>query len=320
VDVGVVTWNTAELSADSLRALLDSDQGVDIRLLVRDNASSDGTVATLTRRVPEADIDAGTQNLGFSGGVNTLLRRSDAPYFFLLNSDAWPLEGAIGRLVEVARRTPNVAAVVPRMEYPDGTMQHSTHPFPSLRVAAIANFGWNRISRERADDLQFEGAWMHDRPRRVDWALGAAMLIPRPAIDAVGGFDERFFFYAEDLEWCWRAHTLGYDVWFEPSAVVHHVHSASGDQLYGGMRTRAHLRNALRFYGRAHGAPAAAAWWGVNTAGGAARMVRALAKRDRPTASTWRSYVKAQLGAPFAKENRPKDAPKRGAGAPDSGS
>lgn len=309
VDVGVLTWNTAELTTRCLRLLLDTDQGADVRLLVRDNASTDGTPERIARDVPEADIDAGAENLGFSGGVNTLLRRSDAPWFFLLNSDAWPLEGAIGRLVEAAGRHERVAAVVPRLEYPDGRLQHSTHPFPSLRVAALTNLGWDRIPRERAEELCLEGSWMHDRPRRVDWAHAAAMLLPRDAIERVGGFDERFFFYAEDLEWCWRAHTRGMHIWFEPDAVVRHVASASGAQLYGGMRTRAHLRNALRFYRRAHGAPSAALWWGLNLTGGALRYAKAMRARDRAGASEWKTFMRAQLGAPFAKERRPSRPP-----------
>lgn len=305
VDVGVVTWNTADVTTAALRRMLDSDQGVDIRLLVRDNASSDGTVDVIARNVPEAEIDAGAENLGFSGGVNTLLRRSTAPWFFLLNSDAWPLEGAIGRLVRAAATHPRAAAVVPRIEYPDGTLQHTTHPFPSVQIARTVAFRRDRLSQQQADELFLEGAWHHDRPRRVDWAYGAAMLMPRAAIDSVGGLDERFFFYAEDLEWCWRAHTLGWEIWFEPSAVVHHLENTSGAQLYAGARTRAHMRNSLRFYRRAHGTPSALAWWALNTAGGALRVGRALRDRDRAGLRAWTNFVRAQVGSVFARERRP---------------
>src|SRR6266540_2305880 len=100
VDVGVVSWNTGELTAAALRRTLDFDQGCDLRLLVHDNGSTDGTVAILTRLVPEAEIEAGRTNLGFAAGANRLLARSDADWFFLLNSDAWPEPGAIATLVE----------------------------------------------------------------------------------------------------------------------------------------------------------------------------------------------------------------------------
>jgi N-acetylglucosaminyl-diphospho-decaprenol L-rhamnosyltransferase len=305
VDVGIVTWNTAELTVKGVRHLLDTDQGCDLRILVRDNASSDGTPDTLAEGVPEAEIDAGTHNLGFAAGVNTLIARSSAPWLFLLNSDAWPQPGAIGALVRAAESNPRAAAVVPRIEYPSGRLQHSTHPFPSLRVAATVAFAWNRIPRRKADELMLEGAWKHDRPRRVDWAIGAAMLLRRSALETVGGFDERFFFYAEDLEWCWRARKHGLDVWFEPTAVVHHVRSASGDQLYGGKRTRAHFHNALRFYRSEHGTVKAAAWWGLNMIGSALQLAGALVRRDRALARRWAQRTLAQAQAPFAREHGP---------------
>jgi GT2 family glycosyltransferase len=305
VDVGVVTWNTADLTATALRRLLDTDQGCDFRLLVRDNASTDGTAERIAREIPEAELEAGDENLGFAAGMNRLIARSDAPWFFALNPDAWPEPGAIGRLVRAAQLHPRAGAVVPRVEYPDGRLQHSTQPFPSLRVAATVAFRWDKLSADEADDLFLEGSWMHDRPRRVDWAYGAAMLIPRPALDAIGGFDERFFFYAEDLEWCWRAHTRGWEIWFEPSAIVKHLESASGTQLYGGFKTRAHMRNSLRFYRRAHGTPAAVAWWGLNTAGGVVRLAGAMGRRNRDAIANWRGFLRAQITSPFARERRP---------------
>jgi N-acetylglucosaminyl-diphospho-decaprenol L-rhamnosyltransferase len=304
VDVGVVTWNTAELTADALRRLMDSDQGVDIRLLVRDNASSDDTVDTLRRLVPEAEIDAGAENLGFAGGVNTLIARSTAPWFFLLNSDAWPLDGAIATLVASARARADAAAVVPRIEFPDGRLQHSTHPFPSLAVAADVSFRWQRIGPQRADELFLEGTWMHDRPRRVDWAHGAAMLIPRSALDRVGCFDERFFFYGEDLEWCWRARELGMAIWFDPAAVVRHVGSASAEKLFARKKDAAKIRNSLRFYRRAHGTSSAIAWWAVNTAGSALRVAKATRRRDKAAAAHWAALTRAHLTALLAAEHR----------------
>ena len=233
VDVGVLTWNTADVTPTALRRLLDSDQGVDLRLLVRDNGSSDGTPDRIGETVPEADLERGTENLGFAAGVNAIIARSKAPWFFLLNSDAWPLDGAIGRLVAAADGRPRAAAIAPRIEYPDGRLQHSTHPFPSSRVAATLAFRRD-LPAGLGDELFLEGAWMHDRPRRLDWAIGAALLMRRAAIEDIGGFDESFFFYAEDLEWCWRAHRKGWEIWFEPGAVVTHV--------WGGSWTRRPLR------------------------------------------------------------------------------
>lgn len=295
VDVCVVTWNTATLTADALRHLLDTDQGCDVRVLVHDNASGDGTVEELARRVPEAHVVAGAENLGFAAAVNRLLDRSRAPYVFLLNSDAWPEPGAIGRLVAAAADHPRAAAIAPRLERPDGSLEHSTHPFPSVSLAWTMAFRRRRLSSERAADMMLEGAWHHDRPRTVDWAVGAALLIPRPALEAVGGFDERFFMYVEDLEWCWRARRRGFEIWFEPSAVVRHVGNVSGAQRYGAGRTDAYYANTHRFFRREHGGAAAAAYRALNLIGATKLYFRALRAGDRGGSAYWLTHVRANL-------------------------
>src|SRR5579872_1031064 len=161
VDVGVVTWNTAELTVQALRCLLDSDQGCDVRVLVHDNASSDGTPEALKERVPEVEIEVSTQNLGFAGGVNRLIRRSDSPWFFMLNSDAWPEPGALSALVETVERYPRCAAAAPLLRRVDGTVEHSTHRFPSISVALLDAVGGRRwLPHGVLEHLYLEGAWM----------------------------------------------------------------------------------------------------------------------------------------------------------------
>jgi GT2 family glycosyltransferase len=300
VDVCVVSWNTADLTVEALRRLLDSDQGCTLRLLVRDNGSSDGTPQLLKERVPEAEVDAGSENLGFAAGVNTLLARSTAPWILLLNSDAWPEAGAIRLLVEAAQAHPRAAAIAPRLEHPDGILEHSTFPFPSLHVAALLAFRRKRLSHERADELMLEGDWEHDRARPVDWAVGAALLLRREALVALGGLDERFFMYVEDLEWCWRASTRGWEIWFEPRALVRHVGNASGAQRYGALRTKAYTANTYRFFEREHGRLATLAYRGLNLAGSGIRYVAARRSGDADLAHYWR----AQIAANLAREKR----------------
>lgn len=296
VDVGVVTWNTRDLTVRALRTLLDSEQDVDVRVLVRDNASTDGTAAAIRAEVPEADLDAGTENLGFGAGMNTLIARSEAPWFFCLNSDAWPDPGVLGALVAAARAHPRAAAIAPRLERPDGELELSTLPFPSARIAAVLDLGLHRfLSPARKADLLLEGWWRHDRARPVDWAVGAALLFPRTALDHVGGFDERFFMYAEDLEWGWRAHRLGYETWFEPAAIVRHVGNASGAQSYRSTRTEAYLRNTHRFYREAHGPAAATLYRMLEAIGSAGQWLRHRRAGRFDLAGSWKHRVKVHL-------------------------
>jgi GT2 family glycosyltransferase len=282
VDVGVVTWNTRELSVRALRTLLDTDQGVDLRLLVRDNGSSDGTADAIAREIPEADVDAGSDNLGFAGGVNRLLARSDAPWFLTLNSDAWPDPGAIRHMVDVADRQPKVAAVAPLVLRPDGELERTIHPFPSPGLSL----------RMTARGPVVED---HDVARTIDWAHGAALLFRRAAVDQLGGLDERLFMYAEDFEWCWRAQRHGWTVWFEPAAVIRHVGNASAAQNYGGRRLGAQWRNNYRVYRWHKGALPTLGLRAANVTRASVELSRAVVGRKPGAARYWRQQLRVHF-------------------------
>jgi GT2 family glycosyltransferase len=308
VDVGVVTWNTRDLTVQALQRCLDTDQGVDIRLLVRDNGSTDGTADAIAAGFPDAVIDADADNLGFGRGVNRLLARSDAAWFLTLNSDAWPEAGAIRRMVDLAESQPRCAAVAPLLLRPDGSLEHSTQAFPSARITTLAAWpGYARRHPDRAQALMFPRVWMHDERRTVDWAVGAALLLRRSAVDQLGGFDERLFMYAEDLEWCLRANRAGWSIWFDPSAIVRHVGNASGGQSYGGVgssnRVRAYWRNTYRVHRWYHGPMSTVALRGANVVRAGTKWAR-YAGRNKGAATYWRR----QLGAHFV-STRQSDGP-----------
>lgn len=295
VDVGVVTFNTADVTVRALEHLTRSDQGCDLRVLVRDNGSRDGTADAVRAAFPAAEVEAGDENLGFAAGVNRLLARSDAPWFVALNSDAWPEPGALATLVRSAEANPRAAIVVPRLERPDGELEHSTHPFPSSLVAAVMATGAHRAMPRRAERMLLNGYWHHDEARAVDWAVGACWLMRRAAIDDVGLLDERYFMYAEDIEWCWRARKHGWSVQFEPAALVRHVGNASGAASYGDSRTTAYLRNTLRFYRSEHGLVASGLYRALNALG-AARLWLVNRVRGRPgQAAGWKRQVAVHL-------------------------
>ena len=292
VDVGVVTWNTRDLTVEALRRLIDTEQGCELNVLVHDNASSDGTPEAIEESVPEADVVVSAANLGFAAGVNQLLARSTSPWFLTLNSDAWPAPGAIGRLVEAAQRHPRAAAVAPRLERPDGELEHSTHPFPSFVISMASAFGPRGSWAERH---ALYGAWNHDRERRVDWAVGAALLMRREAVEAIGGLDESFFMYVEDLEWCERAHKAGWEIWFTPDALVVHVGNASGEKAYGAARSARWIGNSYRYYRRHHGALSTSAYRGANAFGAATAAARNAFRGDRDRARFWWRQVPLHL-------------------------
>jgi N-acetylglucosaminyl-diphospho-decaprenol L-rhamnosyltransferase len=294
VDVGMVTWNTRELSVEALQRVVAVSGEFDVRILVRDNGSTDGTAAAIAAAVPQAEVDAGAENIGFAAGVNTLLERSDAPWFFLLNSDAWPEPGALEILLAAAQREPRAAVVAPRLVGLDGTVEESTHRFPSLRLMLIQLSGayrWPGVG----DRSLMPGYWRFDRQRVVDWVVGAAWLLRRDALIDVGQLDDRYVMYVEDLDWCWRAARHGWQIVFEPAAAVCHVGNVSGEQRYAAERTATWLHNTYFFYREVHGAVPAFAFRVLNIALAGRLWLAARLRRDHPSAGRWADHVRGSL-------------------------
>jgi GT2 family glycosyltransferase len=161
-------------------------------------------------------------------------------------------------------------------------------------VAALTAFDHRRF-RQLGRRFLLEGSWMHDEARTVDWAVGAALLMRRRAIDSIGPFDERFFMYVEDLDWCWRARERGWEIWFEPSSIVRHIGNASGSNRYGDSRTAAYLRNTYRWYRDARGPVSGLAFRGLNLAAAARLAVGARRKGQPELEWYWRQVARVHL-------------------------
>lgn len=294
--MGIVVWNTRDLTLRAIERLLAATPELDLRVLVRDNGSDDGSADAIEAAYPDVTVDRG-DNVGFARGVNALLARSDASWFLTLNSDAWPEPGALLRLLEDGERHPDAAAVAPLLLRPEGGLEHSTHPLPSLPVAAITALHAERlVGAARAGRMGLHGYWRHDEPRSVGWAVGAALLLRRSAVEEIGGFDESLFMYAEDLEWCWRARRHGWDIRFTPDAVVRHVGNASGTKRWGAEREAVAIGNA-NIVVRRYLPPATAAVWRALNAAGAARLAaQARLHGDPVRAAFWWRQVPRHLG------------------------
>jgi GT2 family glycosyltransferase len=272
VDVVVVTWNTREVTLRSLTNLMGGDSQTPVRVLVHDNASTDGTADAIAAAFPQVALERGTTNLGFAGGVNAALARSSAPWVLLLNSDAWPGPEAIRAMLACAERHPRAAAVAPRLVRPDGTLEHSTWPQRYI--------------------------WPHDVERDVGWAVGAAWLVRREALEDIGPLDAELFMYAEDIDWCWRARERGWEIWFTPDAVVTHLGNASGEQRFGEARAAAWINNSVRVFRRRHSVPLSVGWQAVYAAGALRSGRRARRRGDVALARNWRAQAAAWLRRP----------------------
>ena len=210
VSVIVVVWNRAELTLACLRALA-AQRDVDLEVVVVDNASTDDTPALLDQ-VDGVRVVRNPDNVGFTVGANAGARAARGEYLLFLNNDAEVLPGAIGRLLETARRDRSIGAVGGKLVFPDGRLQEAG----SIVWSDGSCDAYGRGGDPSAPEFDFE--------RRVDFCSAALMLTRRAVFEALGGFDERYRpAYYEDADYGVRLWSRGLSVVYQPGAVaIHH--------------------------------------------------------------------------------------------------
>lgn len=239
----IVSYNVRDLllrCIDSLKA-----DGVE-RIVVVDNDSRDGSAEAVEAREPDVTVIRTGANLGFGGGVNRGVAATSSPYVLVVNPDVVVDPGSTKVLVDVLDHMPQVALVAPRIDTPDGELYPNVRQFPDLLDSAghaFLHFVWpsNPFSR-RYKMLD----WDHSSAADVDWVAGTHFLARRSAWDEVGGFDDDFFMYGEDVYLCWSLHRAGWRVRYEPAARVEHAIGRSTDQTPYRM-IAAHHRSLFRY-------------------------------------------------------------------------
>jgi len=272
VTIAVVSWNTRDLlqrCLDSMRP--DADAGL-AAVKVVDNGSTDGSRELVRNDHPWVELIEPDRNLGFGPAVNLAAAKGTSEWVAPANADIELTPGALEALLEAGRAEPEAGAIAPRLVLPDGSTQHSVHRFPSPGLAATYGLGLYRLSRRWADSLCLEGYWNPGRPRQVDWAHGAFLLIRRGAFEQVGGFDEEQWMYAEDIDIAWRLARAGHPIRYEPRAIVHHAVSASTRQAFGDERDRRHIGAAYTWLARRRGPAVARSTAALNLTGAGLRL------------------------------------------------
>jgi N-acetylglucosaminyl-diphospho-decaprenol L-rhamnosyltransferase len=285
VVVAVVSWNTRDLLVRCLHSLAPDVEAGRADVWVVDNGSTDGSAEAARSAAPWATLVEPGENLGFGAAVNLVAARTPAPWLAAANADVAVEPGALENLL-AAGADERVGCVAPRLILPDGGTQHSVYPFPTVPFTLAFNLGLPRVSRRLADRLCVEGAWDPERPRAVPWAIGAFLLVRHTAFDDVGGFDERQWMYAEDLDIGWRLHGRGWITRYEPRARVLHEAGAATSAAFGDDRRVPFMTATYAVLVRRRGKLRAAAVGVLNVAGAALQL--ALLAPRAALAGRWR--------------------------------
>ncbi|MCU0512705.1 MAG: glycosyltransferase family 2 protein [Anaerolineae bacterium] len=256
VDVAaiIVTWNVRELALQAVGSLLAdlAHSGLIARVIVVDSASQDDTPAAVRAQFPSVEVIASPENRGFGAANNLGLRHlglhgagpgpaSPAALpraVYLLNPDTITQPGATRALFEALWSAPDVGLTGARLTYGDGRFQHGAFAFPGLRQLWAEFFPLpGRLIEGRFNGRYPPARYAAGQPFAVDFTLGATMMLRGAALAQVGGFDEGFFMYAEEVDLAWRLQRAGWRALCVPAAHVVHL----GGQSTGQVRARSQI-------------------------------------------------------------------------------
>ena len=245
----VVAFESGSLLVDCVRSLLADDGAGAPEVVVVDNGSSDGSVATLLATFPEVTVVDPGGNVGYSSAANRGIAATTAPVVVVSNADLVVEPGTAPALLARLAAEADLAAVGPALFNADGSQYPSARTHAS-NVDAVGHavlgrlFPRNRFTRRYR---QLDARW--ERARDVDWVSGAIISLRRSALESIGGWDERYFMYMEDFDLCWRLRRLGWRVAYEPAGRVTHMQGASTSKRPYRMIVE-HHRSVYRFSAR----------------------------------------------------------------------
>ncbi len=253
----VVHYKTPQLLTACLRSLIRTIHTTTHEIIVVDVAS-DGTVpALLAAQFPHVRCISVQENTGFGKGLNLGMAQAHGTFFLALNPDIEALDDAIDRLVAFAEQNPSCGMMGPRLLETNGDVQYSAFrfytPFTILcRRTPIGKTRWGK-QHLRSVFLEDKNITAVTTPQRIDWLMGSALLVRKDAVGRVGGMDERFFMYFEDIDWARRFWDNGYAVMYVPQSRMRHHHLRESHR-YGMLDaitnplTRAHIISGIKYF------------------------------------------------------------------------
>jgi len=242
----VVNLNAADLTIACVASIVADTSAGDAEVVVVDNGSRDDSVARIRKEFPDLLLVESAENVGYAGGANIGIAATRAPIVAVLNNDLTFAFGTARPLVEKLETTPRIGATGPLIRNLDGSVYPSARCIPSVFVAVghgLLGLWWqsNPFTR-RYRQLDIDP----NVGREVDWLSGSAIWLRREALDAIGGWDERYFMYMEDVDLCWRLRRAGWHIVYEPAAEIVHVQGATTAKHPYRMLVE-HHRSAWRF-------------------------------------------------------------------------
>lgn len=215
----ILNWNGKHYLEEFLNSLIERSAVPGVSIIVADNASTDGSVSWLKENYPQIRLIELDKNYGFTGGYNRALSEIESQYYLLLNSDVEVTEGWLEPLIDSMDRMPNAGICMPKIK--------SAHNKESFEYAGASGgfidvLGYPFCRGRILSNIEVDSA-QYNNDREIFWASGAAFMIRSSLFHQLGGFDNNFFVHMEEIDLCWRAKLLGWQVWIFPKSQIYHV-------------------------------------------------------------------------------------------------
>ncbi len=245
----IVNWNTRELLKNCLASVGRTVRDLSYEIIVVDNASADGSVAMLRDLFPRVVIIANNENRGFGAANNQAFQAMGGRYAYLLNTDTVLTEGAVRELFSFMENHPEAGMSCGQLLNRDGSKQNSIASFPTLFTLLMNISLLEYLFPEKYPSKRYE----HRQPIAVDSAIGACLMVKKEAMDAVGWFDERYYFFFEETDWAYRMRLAGWRVYHVPTARIYHL---QGQSIGPDIRSRIEFyRSRYQFFEKWHRFP-----------------------------------------------------------------
>lgn len=240
LSVIIINYNTKKITADCIRSIVKNTKGVDYEIIVVDNASTDRSVEVLEnlkKKISNLKLIRNKENRGFGSGNNQGIKIAKGEFILLLNTDTIIHNNILSEMVEWMRKNKKVGVASCALKNPDGSLQGTGGHFPDLfRV-----FAWMFFLEDiplldtlikpfhpiHGQSPFYKGTGQFTKRREQDWVTGAYLLTRRKVIEQVGYFDEDYFMYTEEVDYCYRVKKAGWKVWYLPAWSITHLGGAS---------------------------------------------------------------------------------------------
>jgi N-acetylglucosaminyl-diphospho-decaprenol L-rhamnosyltransferase len=266
LSIVIVSWNVADILAEclfSIFATIDTSR-LQLDVIVVDSASSDHTVALVHEQFPQVNLLPQSENIGYTKANNVGFEAARGRHILMLNPDTVILDDALERMVLFLDDNPAVGIVGPYTLNTDGTTQSSRRRFPTLRLALVESTWLQPYAPKAWLDDYFVNDAPEDATLDVDWVQGSALMFRREVYEQIGGLDEGYVMYSEEMDFCKRAKDTNWRVVFLGDARIIHHGGKSTEQI----AANKHIyfqQSKIRYFHKHHGTLAGGRAAGIST-------------------------------------------------------